>query len=199
MNESEVRTFPLAELRYLGEDDRPAIVGKSIVYDALSEDLGGFRERFAPGSVQLDDDLLALFDHDTSMVLGRTSAGTLEATNGPEGVEMRAYPPDTTWARDMRVSMDRGDIRHMSFRFLALDDEMSLVDGQVVRTVKAAQVSELSVVAMPAYTQTSAEARSRADALRELPAEAAEPEIAETEEPKATSVQLAGGTVFDWE
>lgn len=167
MSEIEVRTIPAAELRAAERDGRPSVEGRAIVYDALSEDLGGFREKFAPGSVELDDDLLALFDHQTSMVLGRTSAGTLEATDGPDGVDMVAYPPDTQWARDMRVSMERGDVRHMSFRFVPIEDDWEVVGDSVVRTVTKAEVLELSVVSMPAYPQTSAQARSRAAELRD--------------------------------
>jgi len=167
MSDYEVRTFPVGELRVVdGDDGRPRLEGRAIVYDVLSEDLGSWRERFAPGSVRLDPDLLALFDHNTSMVLGRTTAGTLEATSGPEGVDIRAFPPDTSWYRDMRVSMERGDIRHMSFRFRPLDDDVSIVDGQIVRTVREAEVSEVSVVSMPAYPQTTAEVRSRVAELR---------------------------------
>ena len=204
MNESEVRTFPLAELRYAGEDERPAIVGRSIVYGALSEDLGGFRERFAPGAVQLDDDLLALFDHQTSMVLGRTSAGTLEADDGPDGVDMVAYPPDTTWARDLRISMERGDIKHMSFRFIPIEDDWEVIGDVVVRTVTKAEILELSVVSLPAYPQTSAQARSRADALRESASTIAEDESGTGGAPEDAGVVggaperlfTAGGKVF---
>jgi len=167
MSEIEVRTIPAAELRAGERDGKPCVEGRAIAYDALSEDLGGFREKFAPGAAELDDDLLALFDHQTSMVLGRTSAGTLEADDGPDGVDMVAYPPDTGWARDMRVSMERGDIRHMSFRFIPIEDDWEVVGDVVVRTVTKAEILELSVVSMPAYPQTSAQARSRAEALRD--------------------------------
>jgi HK97 family phage prohead protease len=195
MSEIEIRTFPAGELRFVSDSDRPRIEGRAIVYDALSEDLGGFREKFAPGSVRLDDDLLALFDHDTSMVLGRASAGTLEASDGPDGVDMTAYPPDTTWARDMRVSMERGDIRHMSFRFIPIEDDWQVVGDIVVRTVTEAEVIELSVVSMPAYPQTSAQARSRVAALRE----AAEEEVEEPKTPKPKRFRAAAGSVFYWE
>lgn len=168
MSEYEVRTFPAAELRLVQSDEgRVRIEGRAIVYDALSEDLGGFREKFVPGSVRLDPDLLALFDHDTSMVLGRVSAGTLEVEDGPHGVDMRAWPPDTIWAKDMRISMERGDIRHMSFRFWAKNEGWDVVGDELIRTVLEAEVSELSVVSMPAYTQTSAQVRARVAQLRD--------------------------------
>lgn len=206
MRETEIRSFPLAELRYMLDDERPKIVGRAVVYNALSEDFGGVRERFAPGSVHLEDDLLALFDHQTSMVLGRSSAGTLEARANDDGVDMVAWPPDTQWARDLRVSMDRGDIRHMSFRFICLDDEVTAENGEIIRTVKAAEVSELSIVSMPAYTQTSAEVRSRADALREaIPApdsmtgsdeSGGSPDAAESGGGSPEHLFIAGGRVY---
>lgn len=170
MLESEVRTIHADELRFIVEDDRPRIDGRAIVFNSLSEDLGGWREIIEPGAIELEDDLRALFDHDTSMVLGRTKSGTLQARDDGAGVSMMAYPPDTQWARDLRVSMDRGDIDQMSFRMLVLEDDWRYdADHEtVLRTVKRASVSELSVVSMPAYTATSAEARSKADAVRQI-------------------------------
>lgn len=162
----EIRTYPLGELRLLEEDGQPRIMGRAVVYNALSEDLGGFRERFLPGAVKFTEDMVALFDHDTSKVLGRASAGTLSVTDGPAGVDMVALPPDTTWARDLRVSMERGDIKHMSFRFRPLEQDWQMEGDTPIRTVTAAEVSEVSVVSMPAYAQTSVEARSMAAELR---------------------------------
>lgn len=174
MSEVEVRTIPVEVRSAETEDGRRVIEGRAIVYDEWSVDLGGFRERLAPGSAQLEDDLLALFDHDTSMVLGRTTAGTLEAGDDGHGVTMRAYPPDTTWARDLLVSMDRGDIKQMSFRLRVTDDTWAIgEDGTPERTIRAMTVDELSVVSMPAYPQTSATARSKAEEVRSAASDAA--------------------------
>lgn len=204
MSDVEVRTFPAGELRFVADDEKPRVEGRAIVYEALSEDLGGFREKFAAGAAQLDDDLLALFDHQTSMVLGRTSSGTLEALDGPDGVDMVAYPPDTSWARDLRASMERGDIKHMSFRFIPLEDEWDVVGDVVVRTVTKADVLELSVVSMPAYPQTTAQARSRAAELRESTqqrsadpeAEGGSPEADTREGGSPEHVFLVGGALI---
>ena len=188
MSETEVRTIPVEVRSAATDDGQRFIEGRAIVYDAWSEDLGGFREILQPGSAKLDDDLLALFDHDTSMVLGRRSAGTLEATDDGLGVTMRAVPPSTTWANDLLVSMDRGDIKHMSFRLSVPQggDEWKIGDdGMVERYIREMSVSELSVVSLPAYTQTSSWARSKADEVRALAASDAErtitPEDTETE------------------
>lgn len=163
----ETRTVPLGELRFADGDD-PVVEGRAIVFDELSVDFGGWVERFAPGSIELDDDLLILFDHDTSMVLGRTSSGTATAGIDERGVTFRAEPPSTSWWADLQVSMKRGDISQCSFAFMCEDDNL-LFDSDlntVVRTVTKARVSELSIVAMPAYPQTSSVARERVAEVR---------------------------------
>src|SRR5947208_1877995 len=73
----ERRTLPAAEVRVGGTAKAPTIQGYAIRYNELSEPLNGFREKIAPGAVKLSDDVLALRDHDTKRLLGRTSAGTL--------------------------------------------------------------------------------------------------------------------------
>jgi HK97 family phage prohead protease len=190
---TELRMRVVPDLRFLAAGDGVAdrIQAKAIVYGAVSEDLGGWREVFAPGSVTLEPDLRMLFDHQTSMVIGRTSAGTLDAMDDGSGITATGYPPDTQWARDLRVSMERGDINQMSFRFVALEDDITWVPseteaadgGYVLRTVLAAIVSELSVVAMPAYPQTVALARAsvtgelRRRVLAAMPAELREGKV----------------------
>jgi phage head maturation protease len=86
---------------------------------------------------------------------------------------MRAFVPETTWADDLLVSLDRGDINQCSFEFYCDRDSFSKQDGQVVRTVESCDVVALSVVAVPAYpSTTSVHARDMAKALEE----ATEPE-----------------------
>ncbi len=166
---SELRTFAVPDLRYLpAADGNPTrIQARALIYDAVSEDMGGWREVFSEGSVELDPDLRMLYDHNTSNVIGRLSAGTLDAMDDGSGIVATGYPPDTGWARDLLVSMERGDINQMSFRFLALEDDIVWVPsetadggGYVLRTVTRAKVSEISVVAIPAYPQTVALARA---------------------------------------
>lgn len=169
---TEVRTTPAGEIRFLTDGGKARIDARAILFDSWSVDLGGFRERMMPGSVTLDGDLVALFDHDTSMVLGRTSAGTMEVRQDAAGVAFTAYPPETTWAKDLRVSMERGDIRGCSYRMMVEEDDWYVRDGMVCRDIKKASISELTVTSMPAYPETTAEARSHAQALiKDIPGE----------------------------
>lgn len=163
---TETRAVNGGELRFMMDQGRARVDGRAILFDSWSVDLGGFKERMLPGSVQLEADLVALFDHDTSKVLGRTSAGTMEVTTDSRGVAFTSYPPDTTWARDLRVSMERGDIRGCSYRMMVQEDKWYMDEtGQVCRDVLKATVSELTITSMPAYPETTAEARSHAKAL----------------------------------
>lgn len=163
---STFETRAIAAPTFTVSDGRPRIEGRAIVFNSWSEDLGGFRERVLPGAMQIDGDLVALFDHDSSMVLGRVSAGTLDVRSSDGGWDFTAYPPDTSWARDLRVSMERGDIKGCSFRMMVDQDKWYMEDGQVKRDIIAARVSEFTVTSMPAYPQTTAEARSNAVTMK---------------------------------
>ena len=195
MREKETRVLDGAELRVASDPDgKKSIEGYAIRFNEPSEDLGGWIEYIAPTAVKLDPDLRAFFDHDSSMVLGRTSAGTLESHMTPEGVFIRAYPPDTTWAKDLLVSMQRGDVSQMSFGFFCGEDAWQKdEEGRAVRTVLDADVFEVSVVAMPAYSTTSAQARDKAAALVEPPAEIGETEQVDEPDDAGRDVRLQLG------
>ena len=80
----EIRTYSvsLRALRDAQEDDLFILDGKAASYNVLSPDLGGFRERIAPGafdrSIREAHDVKCLLNHDPSKVLGRTTSRTLQ-------------------------------------------------------------------------------------------------------------------------
>lgn len=150
--------------RLPGSPERlPAIVGRAAVYGVLSEDLGGFRERIEPGAFAAsiaEDDIRALFNHRDDYVLGRNRADTLRLSDDGECLQARIEPPDTSFARDLLASVERGDISGMSIGFRAIDDEWNVLEGMPVRTLKAARLFDVSAVAFPAYAQTEVALRS---------------------------------------
>lgn len=139
------------------------IRGYGAVFNQLSENLGGFREQIAQGAFDsvLEDDVRGLINHDSNLILGRTSAGTLRLGIDERGLKYEIDLPETSYARDLGVSMARGDISQSSFGFFVEDDDWNEdSDGRVVRTItKVGQLLDVSPVTYPAYPQTSSEAR----------------------------------------
>lgn len=167
----ERRALGAVELRAEGDghDAMPVIVGRAAVFDSLSEDLGGWRERIAPGAFAAtlaEDDIRALINHSPDAVLGRNRAGTLTLAEDREGLSVRIEPPDTRYARDLVTSIRRGDVSGMSIGFRTLTDEWNMEDGEPVRTLKAVRLYDVSPVVFPAYPQTDVAVRSLA-AFRE--------------------------------
>ena len=158
----ERRTYPIAELRVEQVEGSPKIEGYAAVFNQLSEDLGGFRERIAPGAFGESlamDDVRALFNHDPNYVLGRSTSGTLRLAEDAHGLRIEIDPPDTQWARDLTATMKRGDISQMSFGFTTQADKWTTENDQTIRELQKARLFDVSVVTYPAYPQTVAQAR----------------------------------------
>ena len=147
------------------DDGSKKLVGRAIVYNKESEDMG-FTEIIKSGAATealKKSDIRALFGHnsDTLLPLGRTSAGTLRTNETKDGVDVEIDPPDTQFARDLMVSIDRGDIQDMSFAFTVADDVWETKDGRDLRTItKMDELFDVSFVSFPAYSDTTAALRS---------------------------------------
>jgi HK97 family phage prohead protease len=143
----------------------PKIVGYAAMFDALSQDLGGFVERIERGafarSLAEGADVRALFNHDSNLILGRTKAGTLAVREDAQGLAIEIIPPDTSYARDLLVSIERGDVSQMSFAFRTRVDEWDTGKNPAVRTLKDVELFDVSPVTYPAYTQTSVSVRAQ--------------------------------------
>ena len=173
-NHLERRTITLKELRVIDETDSGgnAIEGYASVFDSWSEELGGespFREKVVKGAFEetiQQDDIRALFNHDPNYVLGRNRSGTLELAEDEKGLRVRIIPPATQWAKDLLVSIKRGDITQMSFGFTVILDRWSYEDYMDVRELLKVKLYDVSPVTFPAYTQTECGIRSMDDVLK---------------------------------
>ena len=161
----ERRVFDMDRIETRDSDgDKPAkLIGHAAIFNKLSDDLGGFKERIAPGAFadSLGNDVRALFNHNPDLILGRTKAGTLALEEDKRGLRVEIDPPDTQVARDLMESVKRGDISQMSFGFFTLDDDFERKrDGTIIRTLKKVDLFDVSPVTFPAYPQTKIAMRS---------------------------------------
>lgn len=155
------------ELRADGDAKR--LRGHASVFDQESENLGGWREVIRPTAFdkQLRDgsDVRALWNHNTDFVLGRTKSGTLRLAKDDVGLLIENDVPDTTWARDLMVTIGRGDVDQMSFAFTVPKGKARWIeggasDGSDLREVLEVDLWEVSAVTFPAYQQTDVGLRS---------------------------------------
>lgn len=167
--ELERRCIVLKELRVVNGEassQEPTIEGYAAVFDSWSESLGGnepFIEKVCKGAFEQtiqEDDIRALFNHDPNYVLGRNVAGTLTLQEDEKGLLVRITPPQTQWAKDLLVSIARGDITQMSFGFTVELDRWSYEEGKDVRELLKVKLFDVSPVTFPAYTQTECGLRS---------------------------------------
>ncbi len=154
--EMEIRS--LAEIQ---STDNRTIEGYAMKFNSLSRDLGGFKEIISPQALDTTDlsDVRCFVDHDSSMVLGRTSSQTLELEVDDVGLYFRCQLPNTSYANDLYESIKRGDINECSFGFAVKDDSQTWEnqDGMYIRNLnKIDELFEISIVSIPAYEGTDA-------------------------------------------
>ena len=162
----ELRILKTAELRVKRNgDELPKIEGYAAVFNKDSEDMG-FIERIAPGAFKNSlktSDVRALFNHDSNIILGRSTAGTLELKEDKKGLFMSVTPPDTQLVRDMVLSpIERGDITQQSFGFTVQSDDWDYRDNEPsIRTItEIKELFDVSPVTFPAYPDTAVALRS---------------------------------------
>jgi len=154
----------LHDLEIRQEGDGMTLRGYAAVFNSPSQPLP-FIETIQPGafrdSLKSRNDVKLLWNHDTSVVLGSTRAGTLRLTEDTRGLLVEADLPMTQAGKDAAISIQRGDVTAFSFGFRvpAGGDEWASASERVLKRVN---VHEVSVgVAFPAYTATDGTANVR--------------------------------------
>jgi len=184
---AEVRSLnEVVEQRAYDGELKAAVEGRTVegyasVFNSMSEDLGGFREIILPGAFSevLDNDVRALYNHDSNYLLARTASGTLELKEDEKGLYYRFEMPNTSYGNDMLELFKRGDLSQSSFGFTVEKDSWRMEDGQHVRYIeRVGSLFDVSPVVYPAYSQASSGLRSAepqgdsaAEEARETPAE----------------------------
>lgn len=168
----ELRYLPAKELRVAtGADGSKTITGYAAVFSSPSVDFGGWTEMVAPvafnRTLEGKPDVLCLYSHDNSAVLGRTKSGTLNLEVDSIGLKFSCSLPDTTTGRDVGALINRGDVDGCSFGFVcqnAVWTEME--DGSALRTLLDVTLYEITITAEPAYPSTTVALRSAPKEIR---------------------------------
>jgi hypothetical protein len=163
---SEVETRSCEGNFRISIDDKVVTLrGTAVPYNKLSSNpIAGYppelKERILPGafkrSVESGANIFMFWNHEQKYVLGRTSKGTLRLTEDGGGIQFENNPPDAQWVKDLIPSIRRGDIANMSFGFQNdVAPTWTKEDGINVINVRAATLTEISIVTHPVYESTS--------------------------------------------
>lgn len=158
--EREIRNI---DLEIVANEDSRTVEGYAIVFNSLSEDLGGFREQILPEAVDgvLErSDILALLNHDKSkgvLARSRYGKGSLTLEIDEKGLKYRFEAPHTALGDEVLEYLRRGEITSSSFAF-TIDEDMWEKNGEeYIRTIKSfKQLFDISPVFSPAYEATTA-------------------------------------------
>ena len=141
------------------------IEGYFAVFDSVYDIGQGMSESIASGAFTktLSGDIRALTNHDTTLVLGRTKAHTLELREDSHGLwgSISINPKDAD-AMNLYERVKRGDVDQCSFGFdIRSEDTDIREDGSIHWTIREVDLYEVSACTFPAYEETSISARSQ--------------------------------------
>lgn len=171
----EIRALRTDELRVDRAEGQAPVIRMSLKFETDSVPLGmfmPFRERIAPTAfdraIDSDKEVLAYWNHNTDMPLGRRTAGTVRISKTQTLFKAEIDAPDTSWGRDAVTAIERGDVQGMSFRFRVPpngDKWEEDADRNLIRTLLDVEIEEVSPTPEPAYPRSSASVRSADEAL----------------------------------
>lgn len=160
----EKRTVDITNIQTRTKENEPVkISGYAAVFNSRTSIGDFFDEIISPGAFDRsisskNADIRALFNHDWDKVLGRTKASTLTLREDDKGLNFELELPNTSYARDLAESMERGDIDQCSFGFHVEEgkERWDYSQEPALRTLEEVELYEISIVSIPAYDDTEA-------------------------------------------
>ena len=134
------------------------------VYNSVYDIAPGLSESIAPGAFtnSLSGDIRALINHDTTLVMGRTSAHTFELRDDSHGLfgSVIVNREDSD-AMNAYARVKRGDVSQCSIGFEIVKEDTEIREDESIHwTIREATLYECSLCTFPAYEATSAVARA---------------------------------------
>lgn len=163
----EKRTsFLTSQFRAEEKEDKLLVEGYFIKYNAETNLFDDVYEEVSPESVARslkENDIRSLFNHDTSLVLGRTANNTLTLKSDEVGlwgsIEINRDDPDAMGAY---ARIKRGDVAGCSFGFYPMkEDRTTRAEGGTKFIIRDMDLFEVSPCVFPQYTQTEISARKQ--------------------------------------
>ena len=153
------------KVREATEQEEKVIEGYFVVFDSVTELWPGCFEEIARSAFDdtLENDIRALINHNTELVLARTKSGTLTLRVDEKGLWARIVVNENDIdALNLYARVQRGDVDQCSFGFNVLDEDIEYRDdGTTKWTINKVDLHEVSVVTFPAYEDTGVQARKR--------------------------------------
>jgi HK97 family phage prohead protease len=149
------------------EDNK--VVGYAVIFNSLSDDLGGFFERINSDAIDestiLNSDVFAVLNHDRShgiFARSKNGQGTLQLTIDDRGLRYEFELADTPIACELKSYLQRGEIDSSSFAFTVESDEWDKIGNNIYnRTIKkVGLLFDISPVFQPAYRDTTVALRA---------------------------------------
>jgi HK97 family phage prohead protease len=165
--------FELTDLEVRLDDNgaTKSITGYAARFESLSVPMYGFREKIRAGAFKNSlskNNVIALWNHNSDLVLGSTKAGTLQLQEDDIGLRFDLDLPETQAGKDAGVIIKRKDVEGMSFGFRVLRQEWDEKDPKnIIRTLVEVDLREISITPFPAYPSTSVKTRSVQDDYEE--------------------------------
>lgn len=177
MTEIERRTIPSEATLEYRDDPRtgektPVIVGYAAVFNSESRNLGGFVEVMEPRAfdkvLRSNPDVVAVWNHNKDMPLGRVADGRLKLSVDPHGLRYEVTPDtETSIGKDVTIWVKNRTVQASSFAFAVNRDSGERWEpgpnGLRKRTItEVALLDDVSPVLRPAYDATSVVVSRRA-------------------------------------
>lgn len=166
----EEDNIPMEDENVVNEDEN-IVEGYAIVFNSLSEDLGGFREMILPTAINQEtinnSDIYYLFNHNNNSIplaRSKNGEGSLKLTIDEKGLKYSFNCLNSEFYEIVK----RGDLDKSSFAFSLPNDGSgeewikSNEYNYIRRITKIDKLYDCSAVLSPAYSQTELYARNNA-------------------------------------
>ena len=166
------------------EENGRTVQGRAIVFESLSNDLGGFKEIIKKGAISQElvdsSDVFARTNHSDDYILARCNKGkgSLQLELRDDGLYYSFEAPNTEKGNELVEHIRRGEISQSSFAFMVANEpdaeRWTKIDGVTVREIyKIAYLGDVAPVFTPAYSETSVSLRAldKAKEMNEEPKE----------------------------